>query len=123
VLSQTAIFATELKSYNKFKIIDSWFNVCEKGDFHGTHNHARSMFSAVYYVSMPEGSASIIFESYNDNMLPLKITKDNPLNSRIATYYPNGGDLLIFRSDLRHSVGKNNSVDPRISISYNLDYT
>ena len=82
------------------------------------------MFSAVYYVKVPEGSGNIIFEDPRmPDMLPVKnIPERNSLSFNKIGYTPAEGTLLIFRSSLRHCVQEGTNVDPRISISMNFGY-
>lgn len=39
-----------------------WFQQYEKGDYHGWHGHFGCMFSSVYYVDLPDGTAKTTFK-------------------------------------------------------------
>jgi len=117
-------FAKEYGSMETYVNGPVWGNVATKENSQEFHTHNGSIFSAVYYVTAPEGSGSIIFEDPKEpDMLPVKNinkTNQNRLSfSRIA-YKPLAGKLLIFRSNIRHMVESGTNESSRISISMNF---
>jgi uncharacterized protein (TIGR02466 family) len=86
------------------------------------HTHNESTISAVYYISAPPGSGKIVFEDPREpDMLPIRDIPDrNDLSYIKVGYEPQVGQLLIFRSYLRHMVTLNTSILPRISVAFNF---
>ena len=83
--------------------------------------HADSVFSAVYYVRCPVGSGDIVFDNPQNQMISLKnVDEMNNVNSNFVSYQPTEGDLLIFRSSLRHMVKMGYNKEPRVSLAYNF---
>tara|TARA_B100000287_G_C20582182_1_gene760801 strand:- start:64 stop:651 length:588 start_codon:yes stop_codon:yes gene_type:complete len=111
-------------SYNSFvdyKILDSWFNISSENCYQEYHMHADSVFSAVYYVRCPSGSGDIVFDNPQDQMISLKnVDEMHSVNSNFFAYTPSEGDLLIFRSSLRHMVKMGYNKEPRVSLAYNF---
>lgn len=97
----------------------SWLNVYDSHEFQEFHYHAGFTFSAVYYVQTTPNT-SIIFENPFTDMLPLKLNCMSDMNSNIKKYYPEEGDLLIFRSHLKHSVPPHNDEGTRITLALNF---
>ena len=115
-------FAKKLNSDYIYECKESWFNFYNKGDYQEYHTHPYSVFSAVYYFSNPLDSGKIIFENpIEPDMCPLKnVNKFDNLNSNLCTFQPNSKSLLIFRSNIRHMVEKNNNDETRITGAFNL---
>ena len=112
-------------SYESY-VTESWLNINSPGSYNSKHLHPRSLFSGVYYISVPESDCGqIVFEreplmlSY----LPNYIVEDwNDMTSGTASYSPAAGKLLIFPSWLLHWVEPNNTTEDRISWSFNTNY-
>ena len=98
-------------------------NIATGSKWQEFHAHNGNVFSAVYYVSVPEGSGRIVFEDPKEpDMCPIK-TKENRNQLRYSRtgYTPETGTLIIFRSYLRHSVEPGKNTEPRISIAMNYN--
>jgi len=113
------------KHYNSsacYKIEQCWANIYQKGDFQESHIHPTFDFSAVYFVSAPINSGKLIFENSlaMSDMRPIKTSQETELNSTMAVYAPIEGQLVVFRSNLRHAVFPHNNAEPRISLAFNL---
>lgn len=119
---ETNEFAKSFNSDDHYSIDQSWINIYDKEDFQETHYHLGFDFSAVYYVSIPQNSGNLIFENplLQFNMRPIRSKTECELNSTSVIYKPIEGQLLIFRSNLRHGVLPHKSDIPRISIAVNL---
>ena len=107
----------------KIKCEAMWAVINKKGNFNIEHIHANCHLSAAYYVKVPENSGN--FNIYNPNNIsrnrfPLK-SKITELNMLTASFKVNEGDLLIFPAYLPHAVGKNESDQDRIVVSFNLN--
>lgn len=115
-----------LKKEYKSYITHTWLNINPPTSYNSKHLHPRSLFSGVYYISVPEGDCgNIIFEreplmlSYLPNYI---VEQWNDMTSGTATYVPKEGKLLIFPSWLLHWVEANNTDRDRISLSFNTNY-
>ena len=83
-----------------------WLNIMHEGDVTSLHSHDDDdeLLSAVYYVQVPQGSAS--FRLHLDN--------------EIQDVAPQAGRLMLFDPTLPHEVGEHHSDIPRISIGMNI---
>jgi len=109
-------------SLSKYKIdcINAWINVAKPGAYQELHSHARSHFSVAYYINVPNGAGDIVF--YNDsefnNMFGLPESSEfNQINHQVNS---TAGNLLIFRSTVKHLVRHNTSNENRVSLSANF---
>jgi uncharacterized protein (TIGR02466 family) len=117
---QVHIFAESFGSKEKYNYSNSWLNFSNKHSYQEYHNHPNCVFSCVYYVQAPKGSADLIFKSSKDNMISLKkADMNNPINWESAKYGAIERSLFIFRSDLQHRVPTGTNEDLRISIAIN----
>lgn len=90
-------------------IDEFWFNIAKPGDSTGWHDHKeRALLSGVYYLKVPENSGNIHFRK--------KIGK----RYREWEISSQTGRMILFHSNIEHSVSKNNSKSNRISIAFNL---
>jgi uncharacterized protein (TIGR02466 family) len=106
----------------RLKLDSLWINVLAPSGVHSGHIHPHSVLSGTYYVTVPDGAATIRFE---DPRLPLmmaapprraKTARDNRTFVSIA---PKAGMVLMWESWLRHEVPMNASKRSRISLSFN----
>jgi uncharacterized protein (TIGR02466 family) len=126
ITDQVSQFAVEFGcSPDSAVITDSWINVAEPGDYQEYHIHTGNHFSIVYYITAPKDSGNIVFRCFeaDTDMFPLPVKAMNYTSYKTFSFPPEAGQLLIFRSNLRHMVEKNMSSDPRISISMNFKIT
>lgn len=114
----------------------AWPVVSRPNQSVGPHGHYTSQISAVYYVSVPENNTPksgsfIIQNSTNMNELIPGIGGEhtdgienwNPFNYKVGYYPPKEGRILIFPSKQSHGVGKNETNEPRISLSFDIVIT
>ena len=86
-----------------------WFNIAGPGESTGCHDHKeRSELSGVYYLHVPDNSGDIHFRKKDDDE-----TFEWEMKSQT-------GKLILFDSDIEHSVSENKSKESRISIAFNL---
>ena len=97
----------------------SWINFYQKYNYQESHYHPNFAFSAVYYHTVTEDT-KIIFENPTPDMLPLEVDCQTELNQNYLTIYPKQGDILIFRSHIRHQVPMQSSDQLKISFAYNF---
>ena len=105
-----------------FYITQSWVNFYKKEASHHLHTHPNSVVSGVYYIE--NDNCPIIFhrDSVNCKFLggyDYNIKNYDTINSEI--YYINvpKNKLILFPSNLTHSVQVNKSNITRISLSFN----
>ena len=90
-------------------IDEFWFNISKPGESTGWHDHKnRSLLSGVYYLKVPNNAGNINFREKNGD-------KFHEWQIRSQT-----GKMILFHSNIEHSVSKNRSKDNRISIAFNL---
>jgi len=106
---------------NKFKCKEGWLNIYKSNQFQEFHYHAGFKFSAVYYVKVPNNSSGIVFESpLGPDMNPLPTTRYSNITDKQARYSVCEGQLLVFRSYLRHCVPPHTIEEERVSIAFNF---
>jgi len=113
-------FVTEiLASDDKLVITQSWLNKNKKGESHHEHVHPNSMVSGVWYPQIHEELPPIQFRSRHQRDVSLQTKKYNTFNSATFMLPMKRGELILFPSNLQHSVPVNNSEEERISLSFN----
>jgi len=113
-------FVTEiLASTDKLVITQSWLNKNKKGESHHEHVHPNSMVSGVWYPQIHESLPPIQFRSRNQRDVSLQTEKYNTFNSATFMLPMKRGELILFPSNLSHSVPVNQSDEERISLSFN----
>jgi uncharacterized protein (TIGR02466 family) len=116
-------FAKSFNSNYQYQCDEGWFNVYNKNQYQEFHYHPGYTFSAVYYLSAPEGSGKLIFNSpLLPDMMPIKNIineKDNALSLQTCEYPAIQNRLIIFRSNLQHMVTQGTNESDRISFAFN----
>jgi len=104
-------------------ITQSWTNYATKGEFHHRHQHANSIVSGVLYIQAQENTDKIYF--YKNEYQPIKIPTEtyNPYNSESWWLSVKTGQLIMFPSDLTHSVQTIETDETRISLAFNTFLT
>ena len=108
-------------STNKLFITQSWLTVNKKGESFPLHHHSNSVVSAVWYPYVKEDQSPIIFQSLDNPFgLQLKMKPGGPpIAGGSASFHVRSGNLIIFPSNVYHSVDPNPIDDMRISLSLN----
>ena len=92
-------------------VLDSkWSHIHEKNMSTTIHNHYPVEISAVFYVSVPEGSGKLLLHPHH-----------NKYHLATVPFEPKEGMFLIFPGALEHSVTRNHSDKPRISLAFNFN--
>ena len=113
-------FVTEIMaSTDKLVITQSWLNKNKKGESHHEHVHPNSMVSGVWYPQIHESLPPIQFRSRGQRDVSLQTEKYNTFNSATFMLPMKRGELILFPSNLQHSVPTNQSDEERISLSFN----
>ncbi len=120
---KTLNYANALKydvKKHKPKINECWVNVYSTTHSQEVHRHPNSVFSGIYYVKAPKGSAPTLFHSeVSDIMLEPPITENTLLNTHVTSLDAIEGRMIIFRSWLRHSVLPSTVTEDRVTIAFN----
>ena len=106
-------------SDDEMVITQSWLNRNRKGESHHEHKHPNSMFSGVWYPQINESSAPIQFKRGEQRDVGFHVKEFNMFNSQTFLLPMKMGELILFPSNLMHSVPPNNSDEERISLSFN----
>jgi uncharacterized protein (TIGR02466 family) len=108
-----------LEENTELKITQSWLNKTFKNEGHHYHCHPNSYLSGVFYVQTNDND-NIVFYN-NDPRISYyesSVNNWNLINSATWWLPTPQNSLIIFRSDLHHSVPKTPN-DERISLSFN----
>ena len=107
-------------------ITNSWLMRHDKGHYAHEHSHANSVISGVYYIEVPEMSGNIVFHKASNNIsnvmspvIALRYKKYNIYNSEEYAVKTKNNLLVLFPSNLRHSVPVSLSKTPRYCIAFN----
>jgi len=116
-------FAKEVLNYeyDLIYITQSWINVNPSKSFHHPHKHTNSILSGVFYIQTSENCGEIYFHRPEKSIEPSVKFEENNYYTWDAKYFsPVDNQLLIFPSDLFHSVSSNLTKNTnRISLSFN----
>ena len=113
-------FVTKIMaSTDKLVITQSWLNKSGKGESHHEHVHPNSMVSGVWYPQIHEQMPPIQFRSRTQRDVALQTEKYNTFNSATFMLPMKKGELILFPSNLTHSVPINVGEEERISLSFN----
>jgi uncharacterized protein (TIGR02466 family) len=109
------------------KVYHVWANLYPPGSFIEKHNHSPAPLTASFYLKKPKDSGNIIFENPISTLLryqPFKglSDKDNYDVAFDSLLEVKEGDVVIFPGWLIHKTEKNNSLDDRIIIGFDLSY-
>ena len=113
-------FVTKIyASTDKLVITQSWLNKSGKGESHHEHVHPNSMVSGVWYPQIHEQLPPIQFRSRQQRDVALQTNQYNTFNSATFMLPMKKGELILFPSNLTHSVPTNVGDEERISLSFN----
>ena len=109
-----------------FRVSSVWININGKNAYNEMHDHPNCNLSGVFWIKTPKDSGRFTFE--NPNAFAQSYVIDGTLdevqqtfnNQSKLSYDPLEGHIIIFPSNLRHSVEVNQSDEDRISISFNI---
>jgi uncharacterized protein (TIGR02466 family) len=111
----------QIKKDNHIKHLCSWAVKHQFGDKSHEHSHNNSLFSGVYYLSVPKDSGESIIFHRADKYAGVKpqFEEYNIFNSDTWKINVTEKKLLIFPSNLKHSVPISKTHKPRYAISFN----
>jgi uncharacterized protein (TIGR02466 family) len=106
----------------RLKLDSLWVNVLPSGGVHSGHIHPHSVVSGTFYVSVPQGSASLKLEDPRLSMMMAAPTRKQDSARDLQPFVfltPQEGEVILWESWLRHEVVLNRSKSARVSISFN----
>ena len=106
-------------SDQRLVITQLWANKNPTGAKHHEHIHPNSILSGVFYLRQDKTLPPIQFSKSNQQGLKLDPRKYTTHNAETFLLPCTAGELIIFPSDLRHSVPINVGKESRISLSFN----
>ena len=110
---------TIYNSDQRLVITQLWANKNPTGAKHHEHVHPNSILSGVFYLRQDKTLPPIQFAKSNQHSLKLDPRKYNVHNAETFLLPCTAGELILFPSDLRHSVPTNVGKEARISLSFN----
>ena len=110
---------TIINSEQRLVITQLWGNRNPKGSKHHEHVHPNSILSGVFYLRQDPKLPPIQFSKSNQEAMKLDPRKYNTYNAETFLLPCTSGELILFPSNLRHSVPVNMGEEERISLSFN----
>ena len=110
---------TIVNSEQRLVITQLWANRNPKGSKHHEHVHPNSIISGVFYLRQDPKLPPIQFSKSNQDPMKLDPRKYNSYNAETFLLPCTSGELILFPSNLRHSVPVNQGNEERISLSFN----
>jgi len=110
---------TIINSEQRLVITQLWGNRNPKGSKHHEHVHPNSIISGVFYLRQDPKLPPIQFSQSNQHGMKLDPRKYNVYNSETFLLPCTAGELILFPSNLKHSVPINQGDEERISLSFN----
>ena len=108
-----------LNSKQRLVITQCWTNKNPPKAIHHEHVHPNSIISGVFYFKIGNKLPPIQFQKTIQNVLQLDPVKYNNVNAETFLLSCVPGELLLFPSNLKHSVPINQSEETRYSMSFN----
>ena len=110
---------TVINSDQRLVITQLWGNRNPKGSKHHEHVHPNSILSGVFYLRQDPKLPPIQFSKSNQEAMKLDPRKYNSYNAETFLLPCVSGELILFPSNLRHSVPTNQGDEERMSLSFN----
>ena len=107
------------QSDQRLVITQCWANKNPPGSKHHEHVHPNSILSGVFYLKQDKTLPPIQFAKSIQHAMKLDPKKYNNLNSETFLLPCTDGELILFPSNLKHSVPTNMGQEARISLSFN----
>ena len=106
---------------NSFKIKSvvigaMWANINYQGDVNWPHIHQGDI-SGVYYINVNDNSGNLLLDNFSYNIHNKISNHLHHLHHKVIQ--PKNDMLVLFDANCWHSVSKNKSNKPRISVSFN----
>ncbi len=102
----------------KLRVTQSWLNYSKEGQYHHKHAHPNSFVSGVLYMKALKNKDKIHFYQEEYHQIKLPTDSWNLYNSESWWFEVNTGDLILFPSNLTHSV-EPVVGEERVSLAFN----
>jgi uncharacterized protein (TIGR02466 family) len=113
-----------ISSY-EYEVVNLWFNEMQAGHYQSSHNHPGFLVSGTFYINITPNSRPITFISPMIDSIPYYFSDPqreyNQYNSENWSIIPEEGEIILWLSNLKHSVPVSNSNDVRRSISFDIN--
>lgn len=108
----------------KFKDVEpyltqSWLNFTSENEYHHQHEHPNSMVSGVFYINSDANNDAIKFWNHSYKRIRPNVLEWTWLNAESWTYPIKSNDIIIFPSQVTHSVKTKKGNNLRISLAFN----
>jgi uncharacterized protein (TIGR02466 family) len=116
----------KIKPETEFYMTTSWAVKFLPGGSAHEHSHVNSLFSGVLYLKAAEETGRFTLHKYQKYLgfssptISLEFSEQNIFNSSTWSITPIENQIIIFPSNVMHSVEINNSKDDRISVAFNM---
>ena len=116
----------KIKPETEFYLTTSWAVKFLPGGSAQAHTHTNSLFSGTLYLKAAEETGQITFHkhqkylNFSSPTISLEFTEQNIFNSSTWSITPTENQIIIFPSNVMHSVDINNSKDDRVSVAFNI---
>jgi uncharacterized protein (TIGR02466 family) len=113
---------SSLTGIKDLQVGNFWFNINRKGDYNISHDHQKSILSAVYYIQVQaENTGNLIIERNDNSTFFLgRYRNQSPFASQSLSVDPQESLCYIFPAWTKHSVERNESETDRISVALNF---
>jgi uncharacterized protein (TIGR02466 family) len=108
-----------LQTDDRLSITQSWLNKNDTEEDHHEHSHHNTVLSGVWYPYVDEMMPPISFRSRYESQFLFPARQYGALNSAAFSPPIQSGDLIIFPSNLLHSVSPNKSNNTRYTLGFN----
>ena len=104
-----------------FYVTQSWLNYTKRGQSHHRHMHTNSLISGVLYIQAKRAVDGICFHRQSAAQIQIMVSDDqlNDYNTPVKCFQVGTGDLVLFPSNLIHSVEQASGDHTRISLAFN----
>ena len=125
ILKEVENYALNYLGYNykEYTFSQSWISHKYPGEEHIQHHHPNSLISGIfYYGQMDNNVPHVIFHKppFNYSTHPRETLEANEHNYKNFSLLPLPGTLVLFPSELQHSVPKNETNIIRKSLAFNI---
>jgi uncharacterized protein (TIGR02466 family) len=116
----------KIKPETEFYLTTSWAVKFLPGGSAQEHSHCNSLFSGTLYLKAAKETGQITFHkhqkylNFSSPTISLEFTEQNIFNSSTWSITPTENQIIIFPSNVMHSVDINNSKDDRVSVAFNM---
>ena len=116
----------KIKPETEFYLTTSWAVKFVPGGSAHEHSHCNSLFSGTLYLKAAKETGQITFHkhqkylNFSSPTISLEFTEQNIFNSSTWSITPTENQIIIFPSNVMHSVDINNSKDDRVSVAFNM---